>query len=207
MALRKTSTVLPSAPVTAAATKHLIGSPALASTVDAYFAASAIVESAKANLDAAKADLSEAAFGTWLEKRGASSTVVFEGTKGEAVNVSVKDQYSAMSDENLPVIVGVIGEDAAEALLTYDEVIEVKLDVIAEELRAAFVEQVRNLALGMGLSQDVIKLTQKIKPIKDVFHTQRHALLSPEQNQALQDNGIIKTVVSVAARKSAKATK
>jgi len=209
MALKKTSTLLPVATTTAAAaSKHLIGSAALAPSVDAYFAASAIMDSAKANLDAAKADLTEAAFETWLDKRGASSTVVFTGTTPElAVNVSVKDQYSAMSEDNLDNIIEVIGESAADALLSYDEVIEVKLDAIIEAQRAAFVEGVRALALQLGLDQDVIKLTQKIKPIKDVFHAQRHTLLTPEQNRTLQENGVIKTVISVAARKSAKATK
>ncbi len=201
MALKKTSTLVAVAAPKAAASKHLIGDVSLALIVDTFLEAKAINESSKANMDSAAAELKESAFETWLDNKGSSGTILFEGKSGGAVNISCKDQYYAITEEALEDVVGIIGLPNAEAMFSYDEVLKADLDKIDEAKRADFVAGVQALAASMGISPDVLTMVQKPAPIKGVFHAQRHSALTRAQNLALQQ-GAVKTTISIAVKKA-----
>ncbi len=202
MALKKTSTTVALAVPSAAKSDKLTGDAALAPTVDKFWAAHSAFETAKANKESAQADLIESAFNTWIDQKGAAGTVQFTGTSDDRkVNVSCKDQYSALPVEKdgscpaLDQVVSIIGEEIADTLFSYDEELKISIDLVDEDKRAAFVEGVQQLAAAMGISQDVMKFVQRPSPIKAIFHTARHSKLTPAQNRALQP--IVKTVISV----------
>jgi len=200
MALKKTSTLIPVAAPKASAKDHLTGDAALAPTVDAFLAAKAANDASKANMEAAAAELKESGFNAWLDAKGSSGTIVFQGETG-AVNVSCKDQYSAITEEALEDVIAVIGEPNADAMFSYDEVLKADLDKIAEDKRAEFVAGVQALAAKMGIDPTVLSMVQRPVPIKTVFHTQRHSALTRSQNLQLQA-GAVKTVISITAKKA-----
>lgn len=203
MALKKTNTTVNVVLPSTSSSKHITGDPAMAVVVDQFLAAQQRFDTAKGDLDTYKSELADAGFEAWLKAKGAASTVTFEGTTGELVNVSCKDQYSAFPEENLDAVTAIIGEEAAEQLLSYEETLAVDVSLISEAKRAEFVARVQAVAREMGISDAVLAIKQRPRPIKDLFHKLRHSILTVPQNRAL--NAVIKTVVSVAA--SAKKSK
>lgn len=196
MALKKTSALLPVAAAPKSTSKSIAGI-GHEKTVDLYFEASAAFDAAEANLKTAKLELTESAYEVWLKNRGVANNVIYAGSTGKEVRITMKDHYSAMPDTAEPQIESIIGEANMERLFSYDETIKVDVSAIEEEKREAFVLHVKELARAMGIPESVMEMGRLIRPIKDTFHTQRHALLTEAQNRELQP--VVKTVISVAA--------
>ena len=108
------------------------------------------------------------------------SSVSVNSPKGEVL-VTFQNRYSQLPDESglLPVL----GGDTARYFRQSFE-LKIKGDKLPADQTQELLDRLQNLFAEFGAT-DALEVKEGVKPV-ETFHAQRHLLLTPEQNMALE---------------------
>src|SRR5580698_3734239 len=123
------------------------------------------------------------------------SSVSVPSPKGEVL-VTFANRYSQLPDETglLPVL----GEHTGEWFRQSFE-LKIKGDKLPEDKTQELLDRLQNLFAEFGAT-DALEVKEGVKPV-ETFHAQRHLLLSPEQNVALEQVVPIIAMIKTKGRK------
>ena len=108
------------------------------------------------------------------------SSVSVNSPKGEVL-VTFQNRYSQLPDESalLPILGGQCGTHFRQSFE-----LKIKGDKLPADQTQELLDRLQNLFAEFGAT-DALEVKEGIKPV-ETFHAQRHLLLTPEQNMALE---------------------
>lgn len=108
------------------------------------------------------------------------SSVAVNSPKGEVL-VTFQNRYSQLPDES--ALLPILG-DACGTHFRQSFELKIKGDKLPSDKTQELLDRLQNLFAEFGAT-DALEVREGVKPV-ETFHAQRHLLLSPEQNLALE---------------------